>query len=464
MRTRNHTGFVRRDLTGNGGLNPTYTLGGGSVSFNLSSLPISEGGKAYYLAGLSVEVFGTLTGDAAQTNADSYSRLIRSFFGSFALRRSMFGTACEPQNWTAARLMHAGYVMSGYQHRGKAVYGTGILAQGAALAIAVRTFIPLGLGLGDKPHQTWPLALEYKDAILEITPPAATQLTTLIDSASAATNLKIRVSAVMLPQPELVMRPAVEYQVYDAQSTASLINDLRYDDFGAKTGYGGNVEGEAGVIWAGLETSYEGLTGASTLYDITQLSVPFRDILDLTDVRSIGEDARNCDPNANVIAVLSRLVTGSTGSFALGYPYGFDDSSSGNQAAGTQQNTYSMPTGSPIIPLVNPSPDLELSKVQKVSRTTNIRVTTAGTMTAGSCPLSVIQVKRFTAAAQEMWKRQVFQSGLAREVLGPITEYSDLQWSLKNMRKQLPGDIEPAKTNFLPLKLRNMGDRRLVRE
>lgn len=463
MRTRNHTGFVRRDLSGPGGLTPSWTLGGSAVQFNLGSLPISENGKAYYLAGLSVEFFGAVTGDAAQTNPDTYSRLIRSFVGSCSLRRSMFGVAMESQNWTAARLLQAGYVMAGYQHRGKAIYGAGINAQGTTYNMAIRTFLPLGLGLGDKPHQTWPLALEFKDAILELTPPAASQITTLLDANTTVAGFKVRVSAVMLPQPELVLRPAVEYQVYDAASVATTVQEFRYDDLGAKSGYGGNVEGEAGFVWAALESGNEGLTGASqNFYQINQISIPFRDVVDLTDIRGLVEDARMCDPNSAVQMVLSRFVGGATSGSLTGYPFGFDDAVTVS-ANNSQGYDYATSSVAPILPLINPSIDLELSKIQKIKRTQAIRVTSSSNLGAGTQPLSVIQVKRFTAAAQEMWKRHVFQSGLAREVLGPISDYTDLQWGLKNMRKQLPSDIEPAKATFLPLKLRNMSERRTVR-
>jgi hypothetical protein len=448
------------------GETPSFAPGGSEVQFQFRNIPIAEGGKAYYAAAVDLEIRGTATGDGASSTAETYARQLRTFLGKLRLYNSFRGMMVDETAWSnAIRCSTFGYVQNGYRNPHRSHIGAGTNWQAAvANVFFLRVRVPLGLGLGEKPAQTWPLVAELKEAFLGVTP-AASGLG-LIDAGMVFANVKISACILMQPRPELVLGPGIESILYSGNTPSGTAFEGRIDDWGQRSGFGGNVTRDAGVIWAGINGDAAGDDGMTGMHGLTEIEIPWRNIYGMRDYHSLIEDAQDAEGRPGWYRdVLDRSLLNAANPVDSngGYPFVNDTNLSGLvPAGGTSTLLYQSGGYLAALPFVNPTPDVELSKIQVAKSALTVRLQ-GSVAFAGKFNIMAIQAKEWTPQFREEWTKMCVREGLVKEVLGTVSSPSDLRWTVKAMRKQGAARIEPSKARFLPTRLQNANEGRKVR-
>lgn len=426
---RNHTGFHFYPLTT--GASDTYTWAANDLAtFNLKNIPIVVGDLAYYGYGIMVSFVGTLTQSGSTGQVMDRDAIIRSLIDSIELRNAWHGTVISSRQIKGSMLPIVEFVGAGYQEGQR----TGVVpSANGAWAIRINVFIPLCVGLGDKPHHTAQLALFYKQAQLDINTPLATVLTGLSPGASF-TSVSVKASIVMLPEPEVRLGPGVEWIDYQSAASAGQAQ-IELDSFGNKTGLSGTIP-NAGVAWMGALTSAGGLPGSFLASTVTRYSFPWRGQVDI----------RHVDPF--VAMQLMAMAGGKTdeitvGSANNGHVNGFPYA----KGTGLDASVGGFPglTGLLFWPMVTPANDLELTKIQLAKGTQSYFMDATF---AGTNHTLTQHVRSFDDNKRDDAIKQIVDSGLAKAVIGRST---NLAWIPKLIRKNT--EIDPNKLRFLPFRL-----------
>jgi hypothetical protein len=434
---RNHTGFHFYPLTT--GASDTYTWNASDLAtFNLKNIPILVSDLAYYMYGITVTFTGNWVqgGSGSQVNRD---QLIRSLIDSIEIRNAWHGTVISSRQIKGSMLPIVEFVGAGYQdgQRGP----TAIPVAAGTYPFRLNLFIPLCVGLGDKPHHTAQLALFYKQAQLDINTPLAS-VATGISTGSSITAVSVRASATMLPEPEIRLGPAVEW--VDYQSAASVGQaQIELDSFGNKTGISGTIP-NAGVVWMGALSSSGGLPGSFATSTVSRYSFPWRGQVDIRHIDPFIMGQLMCmGPSRPDYVALSStaLYSGATS----GFPYARD-----NDLSATGQGL----TGLLFFPLVTPANDLELTKIQLAKGTQSYFIDATF---AGTNHTLTQHVRSFDDNKREDAVKQVVDSGLAKAIIGQST---GLGWIPKLLKKNT--DIDPNKLRFIPFRLVNSAPKHVV--
>jgi hypothetical protein len=454
----NHTGYRKEPLnsTGAGGDFPTPVIGN-NTKWSLSSLPLTNGnGLAYYLPYLLLEVTGVIDNNCGNNRTIYWDCIFRALIDSIAIQGAWHGTPMNSGSFKGVYAYLLEFVMGGYQHIQRAqprIGSAGTEYFNAQLAI------PLSIGLGQKPHHTAQLAAVYRNATVVINWASATPLG-LLSTGATLTYTGARLSAMLLPSPELIMAPPIEVVEYTTPAPSGG-GMLDFTDFGKTTGING-TENEAGVLFAMLMRNTDdaagtanagasgrcGFDGAFAPENITRIGLPWRDQPDTNHVRAFVADALDAMGPARVIGstVIAAAAAGQLEDLS-GYPHAM---------GATLVDSAAGQTGLPAtllgIPLVSPGYQLDLSKIQAVSR--NIKINLLGTQ-SGTHRLLAVHVRQWTMEMRQAWREYVIKEGIAKEVLGDAPDFNAYRWEGKTKNKQRLENIDPKKARFLPWRLQN---------
>lgn len=434
---RNHTGAQLFPIRGSSGTVATLTPGS-NAQFDLSSIPTFNGNLANYMPAILVTIKGTFTQAGGTGVALFWDNFLRLLVASIDLQNAFHGRPIAQESILGSIIPIVEYLGNGGRYvqrrRGK------IPAANGAYLFNYTFAIPLSFGYGQKPHHTAQLALFYKNATLNINC-AAAAIATAASPGSTLTLMTAEASAVLLPEPELRVGPGVEWVDYQA-AVASGQTTFQINDFGNRTTLDGTEKG-AGVLFHGLLTSLNGLPGAFTAANLTNLTAQYRGQVATAHVDGLVAmciDALGSSRNVGgVVDQAAAAALSDMGSFP--YAMGTDHS-----------NEQTNRTGLLFFPVgAMPTEDLELSKVQVVNDSIQLEATIASL--SGTMHHLVAHVRSWTPEKLEQAAKLIVDSGLAVRVVGT----SDVEWDLKVLKKQDPGGIGAKKMRFFPMTLKPRG-------
>jgi hypothetical protein len=446
----NHTGILKVPLvSGTAGDNPSLTQGQETV-FGLANLPAEKDGLAAYLLGITLYLSGNFVQAGGAGSLVAWEDVLRALIASVSVRNAWHGTPINSAWMLGSDMALWSYVLNGYRYIQRVPRS--VPAANATYPFNLRVFIPLSCGVGKKPHHTAQLNMMYRDAILGINTAAATVGTTL-STGSSITGLTVRATAQCLLEPEVRLGPAFEVVDYTAPTPAAASFDTRFQDFANNTAIAGTERG-AGIVWAMLRSSVRGGGGPVDFSTLSRIAVPFRGQAEISDVGSYLDECQ--DAIGGPQRVIGSTLDSATAQVvdASGYP---------NIVGGLESLVLNTPIKASTImgfPLVNPAGELELSKVQRVDETIVISQTYTSAPSAGSHHLLTAQLREWTPQKRDQWRQMVITSGLAKKVLGDVTNFDKYVWETKLMGKQSAGIVDPRKLRYLPLRLSNAEGRR----
>jgi hypothetical protein len=403
---------------------PAFTPGG-SIKFQLSTLPRNLGSLAYYLYGVFLTFTGTLTqsgGTGALINDQTLTRLLVDYL---ALQNAWHGTPISAQMWKGYWLPTILAVGGGYNL--SAPVAGPILAANGATTFTKTMFIPLALGNGDKPHHTAQLNVLYRNAYLELGCQASSPLS-IYSPGATFSGLTVRASAACLPEPEIRVGPGVEWVDYQ-QSASTGQTQVILDSFGNNTQLI-NTEPGAGVAFAMAMSNNFGQPGSFDPIYLTQVSIPFRSQIQTSHVFPfVGQQLASQGPRRS----LGTLETSD-------FPYGQNGAIGALEVSGL--------LGLPIVP--QPT-GFQTSKMQVVSGDTSYYLS-MGSGPNGTHHTLVQHVRSWAPQAWAEALKVITDSKLVNDVFG--SNASGLAWAIKMGNGKNPSDVQPHKLRFLPMALK----------
>jgi hypothetical protein len=420
---RNHTGFQLFPLTAGSNDSPPAPAGS-PVTFEMRNLPLMVGNLAYYLYGVFVTFRGTFT-EGEASNPLKFDRMIEAFLSSVEVRNAWHGTPVSQNHVTGQMLKIIEFVGAGYR------YVQRPMAAPTDTGTIERTiWIPLSVGCGEKPHHTAQLALFYKQAqlILNVAPAS---VMTAITGTSTLTDVTVKATACILPEPEIRLGCGVEWIDYRSASSANQ-EQILLASFGNVTGLTGTIP-DAGALWLGAITNSE-MPGSFALPDVTRYTFPWRGQVPITDIGTV--QAQQTLAQNDMMPTYDQDLADISG--IAGFPF--------TMGRGWVAGQTHPLAGALAMVFLAEAQNVELTKVQKASGDQSYFLsgpTYAGTNhTLGQHIRSWDDNKRTDAI------KQVVDSGLAKAVLG---QSANIGWLPKLLNKN--DDIRGEKLRYLPWRL-----------
>lgn len=424
----NHTGYQFWPLSTGSSDNPTLTQGS-PTTFNLDSMPTFTDALAYYLMGLLVTITGVYTQAGGTGVATPWDVLFRLLVDSLEVRNAWHGTPISVNFVKGSFFRVVEYVGCGFR---RPVRDRGIIpAANGAYSFAYTFMVPLCAGVSEKPHHTALLALFFKKAQLQINTAAASVGTTF-SPGSTLTALAARCSAVLLPDKELRLGPAVEWVDYQVAAAAGQ-TQIQLLSFGNQTALNGTERG-AGVLFLGPLTSAIGQPGSFSADTVTKFSMPWRSQVELQHVPAfLTQIMMAMGPQRQIGDATNQAVANALADTS-GFPYsvGKDFSNSTDELNGLL-----------FFPVAFPTNDLQLSKVQVADGDASYFMTATF---SGVHHTLAQHVRSWESQKIEDAMRQIVDNGLAKRVLGS----DSIKPQIKMMGKQ--GSVVAKKARFFPLK------------
>lgn len=437
---RNHTGFRKWPLRGDAGQVQALTPGEPN-KFDLKNLPLLTGRYANYAVGMLLTATGTASiaaeGNTVIIDAQNMTRLL---YDSFDLQGAWHGRPIAFQHWRGATLPIIEHVSAGYQWFSRRMQPLRI-TDGDDIDFRHNVFLPLGHFLGEKPHHTAQLALFYKDAEQFINA-AQASVATAFNSALSFSDVSLQCSMILLPEPEVRLGPATEWLEF-RQASQPNNDEVDLDSLGNATALEG-VEPGGGIDFAMALTDVRGQLGSFSLDTVSRFSCPFRDQTQTNHMDPFLAELDSCEDILSLDGVPFVTLDGNaTASFGVDFerwPYVPAITPSINPGDG-------LPLNGRGFPIVSPSRELEVTKIQVVEGTQTYFLTATF---AGTNPHRTLvhQFKSWTPAKIADAKRLIIESGIALAVEGT----NDLDWQVKTINKNA-ASIDRRKARFLPLRL-----------
>lgn len=412
---RRGTGYELYPLQSGGNDNPTLTPGT-QVNWDLSAMPISLGGggqMAYYLLGLLVTFYGTLNQPSSGASVITPDLLTTALIQSIELRNAWHGTPLQQQYALGAHMPIIEYVGAGARLPRREM--NVIPTTNGAYAFNRTILVPLCIGNVAKPYQTAQLALMYKKANFVINVAAASVINSYSTGATI-TGLSARVSAVLDPQPSLILAPGVDWVDYQSPASANQTQVL-LNSFGNVTGLTGTnpnggvvdlmaIGNGSGNPWSGAAV------GSFDPEQILRYEFPWRgqystqhpEAVLAMQILALGGNGRQAWLGSSAAA---------TAIDNQGFPYSNVNAST--IASSSQQPLF----GAYGFGLVDSCEDLNLTDVQTASQ--NEYYTLAlktGQSFSGTNHTLARHVRSWSMGKQQDWVNQVLASGLGNSVLG----------------------------------------------
>jgi hypothetical protein len=461
MPIRNHTGIIPWRLNGVGGGRTQTWAAGQPLSWLMTTLPATTAGKlCNYLLGITFTVVGRILVAAPEVGENPGSHasrlawrtqwdILRSLIASVEVRGCWHGTELSGQHVKGSFLQLIELIGNGLErpYRQKPPIGVPQEAEPTARYFRFNFFLPLCLMAGEKGHHTAKPAAMYKNAEVIIQASNAASGPWCSDTISDVT---FDASAVLLPEDEVRLGPSIQwidYQQHVAGEAVS-INNMGLVSTQDNVDKGAAI---AGAFWL---SNRNGMPGPGQVRDVTDITVPFRDI-----VHTLHPDPIVLQMEAvmgNVYQPAGELTdTDGDGSDApsgdiAGFPY--DDFDYGVSEAGTTNALAALPNNPVCLALAVPSKRMELTKLQTVEGTQEIQLQhRAGTpaVDTGTHHILCCQVHSWNPQAFASAKQLLIEAGVCKAVLGT----DDCDWSVKTLKKQDPTGIDPRKLRYMPMRL-----------
>jgi len=382
------------------------------IDFNLNTIPLLTLGKfANYVPALMVTIYGTATADGTGRKRIRWKDLVYAAFQSFELTGAWHGRPLANQHMLGEHADVWETISMGYNPGSRRA--NLIMNSSVAANFRVSLYLPLSHLLGDDPVYSAQLALLYRNAQLQITTRAASQVGPGGETITIA-GANVRCSAVMVPQDSLRLAPGCEWLLYQQQGATAGSDPVALQSFGDQTALEG-VEPGAGVDTCLALTNVEKMGGSWAANNLTQFAAPFigqtvtkhlDGFLQVFEQTS-GAGQRPHDQNVYDDAYDTAIAkTGLVDDFS-GLPYGYEE---------TGTNGTALPSKLLFFPILTPGPRLQLTKVPTFRGTaTYYRSVSA----ASGTDLTLIhQFKSFNSAKHTDFARMLVESGLAEAVLG----------------------------------------------
>lgn len=433
------SGFQTFPLTTGASDNPAFTAGG-PLKFQLSTLPRSTGGLAYYLYGIYITFAGTLTQSGGTGVLVNAQRILQLLVDYLSIQQAWNGTPISAQHVKGYWLNTILPVGGGYNMALPTM--PGIAAANGANQFSTTFFLPLCMGNGAKPHHTAQLNVLYRNAYLEIGCQAAAVLTAFSPGATFS-SLTVRASAACLPEPEIRVGPGVEWIDYQ-QVASSGQSQVVLDAFGNNTQLV-NTEPGAGVAFAMAMSNLQGQPGSFNPFDITQISIPFRSQQQTNHIVPLLSQQLASMGTRRPMGTAAAVTAGAAGALDTSdFPY---IQNALAQTAGTNQEMAGL-LGLPIVPQAT---DVQLSKLQVVAGDTSFYMTLSSGPT-GTHHVLVQHVRSWSRAGWDEALKIITDTKLINDVFGNNT--GGLAWSVKMQGGKNPLDVQPHKLRFLPMALK----------
>lgn len=433
------TGYETVPLQSGGSNQPTVAPGN-QYTWDLSTIPIMVGGggqMANYLLCLLVTFYGSVVQSGGTGVPIHDDGLTAALVSSVQMQGAWHGTPLQQTFCLGAYLPIMEYLGAGFRLPRRVA--NSIPAANGTHAFNHTILIPLAIGNVAKPYQTAQLALMYKKAsfIMNLNPTSV--LSTLSPGATWGT-MSMQISAVLEPQPNLLLAPGTEWVDYQSPASANQ-SQIPIFGFGNQTGLTGTNPN------AGITDLFAIGNGAGT-----NLSGLLPGAFDVNNVLSYqwGWRSQNTTFHPEAIAAMHFLSLGPskqgwygpenapTAIDGQGYPYG-------NQAAvGQPSNAFPL-SGMLGFPLVTSTQRMLLSKVQTAGNNEmyTLQLKT-GQSFSGQNHTFGRHVRSFSPDKIADWRAQVVASGMASALLGT----NDIALRQKTLSKQR---FVPAKQlNFVP--------------
>lgn len=425
---KNHTGCQFWPLSTGSSDNPSLSQGT-PTTFNLDSIPTFNQSLAYYLMGLLVTITGTYTQAGGTGVATPWDRFLGFLVDSLEVRNAWHGTPVSVNFVKGSFLRTVEFIGCGYRRPAR---DRGILpAANGAYVFSYTFMVPLCAGVGEKPHHTAQLALFFKKSQLVINMSAA-GIATAFSPGSTLTAMAARCSAVLLPDAELRLGPGIEWVDYTV-SASSGQTQIQLLSFGNQTALTGTERG-AGVLNMMALTSLNGQPGSFIADTVTKLSLPWRGQIELQQIPAFLSQMFLSQGPMQVIGDSQNQAVANALSDVGRWPY----------ATGTDHsNTALEVTGLLAFPLVVPTDDLQLSKVQVADGDQSYFLTATF---SGTHHTLAQHCRSWESQKIEDAMRQIVDSGLAKRCLGKDSVTPQIKMTGKQ------GMVDPRKARFFPLK------------
>lgn len=430
------TGTHKHVLSAESGGDSPTPVPGAETTFSLGSLPLEKDGLCLYPRCIDITVQGTLTqdnGNGSRIYADAFKRAL---IAAISVRDCFIGTPVGPANLKGAYLHSLEFVANGYRFRGplKGAFPE----EDGTYPFTARISVPLSLGLGRTPAHTANPSLAYRDGILGVTFAAETVLDSISEDATLS-DLKMKATVISGLEPEIRFGIGVEFADYTATASADESQEAKFLGLGNKTGLEG-VENRAGLVWAMLGGTTNGMAGPIDVSKIIKLGIPFRGQREINDVAAWLADAWDVQESRPIGS--TQDSGGNAGELydASGHPYVMG-ASTGLQRTQTADDDTLLG-----IEIVKPSKDMKLTEIQTVGEDATLDITANDEPDATKkWHLLVLQIKVFSKAKRQAFAEMAVKSGLVQKVIGTTAE---LEWRQKFEDKNR-GQVESKKTRYL---------------
>lgn len=455
---RRGTGYELYPLQSGGNDNPSIVQGA-ATNFDLSAMPISLGGggqMAFYLLGLIVTFYGAVVQAGGGGSVITPDTLTAALIQSVELRNAWHGTPLQQQYALGVHLPIIEYLGCGQRLPRREGYTTP--SANGTYPFKRTLFIPLAIGNVAKPYQTAQLALMYKKANFVINVAAATVISGLstgatITGTAGTGSCSVRCSAVLEPQPNILLAPGVDWVDYQSPASANQTQVL-LNSFGNVTGLtGSNPNG--GVVDL---LAIAGTSGAFAPWELVavgsfdpdkvlryefpwrgQYSTQHPEAVLAMQILSLGGNGRQ---------VWSGTSAAITNPDNQGYPYANVGVNAGstNVGANPLSNLYGLA-------LVDSTEDLQLSDVQTASQNEYYTLAlTTGNSFSGTNHTLARHVRSWTPGKMQDWAQQVIAAGLCASVLGTNTVTSRYKTNTPQR------SLSAKEAQFLPIYLMPPGN------
>lgn len=429
MNLKNHTGERYVVLQGEQSEVSPFAHGH-TFPWYCKTLPkLTSGRLATYLVGFLVTVSDlmfTVAGGEGQATIIDDDDLARVFFESFELKNTLFGKPISHNYYRGSFVPLGAYIGNGMRRAVPLgpLHEAGTNTQQANLDY----FIPACSLLGLKGHHTAQLACCFDGATFEVKTAAAGEIDGVV-----VTSAKLRVSAILISDPEIRLGPGTQFVRYEQTTSANATKHMieALGNTGSLTG----VDTGAGIAFLAWMTSLKGHCGSfEHPNDLEYVNFPVRGLDQLVTLDPLFTDYLGAGEGNDIPA----NAAGYGGGYASnGCLYNFDYR---GYQFGVLRGLF--------VPLISPKRFMEVTKLQTIEGTQelNAKIGAPGTF-AGQDVFYALQYHSWTPALQEEWLRKVVDSGVARAVWGT----NDLKPKTKVINKQPAGTLNLSKTRYLPL-------------
>jgi hypothetical protein len=439
------TGYETVPLQSGGSNQPSITLGN-QYTWDLSTVPIMVGGggqMANYMLCLLMTFYGSVVQSGSTGVVITDDALTTALVSSVQLQGAWHGSPLQQTFCIGAYLPIIEYLGAGFRLPRRVPCA--IAAANGTHNFNHTILIPLAIGNVAKPYQTAQLALMYKKASFIINMNAGTVLAGISPGATFAGtggtgSMTMQISAVLEPQPNLLLAPGNEWIDYQSPASAGQ-SQIPIFGFGNQTGLVGTNPN------AGITDLFAISNGSGT-----PLSGLLPGSFDPAGVQSYqwGWRGQNTTFHAEAIAAMQFLALGPskqgwfgpenapTAIDGQGFPY----INSSNAAQPSNASPLSALYG---FPLVTSTGRMLLSKVQTAGNNEMFTLTLKnGFSFSGQNHTFGRHVRSFSPDKILDWQAQVIASGMASALLGT----NNIALRQKTLSRQR---VVPAKQlNFVP--------------